>query len=558
MQGPVVDAALLLLLILFFGLQQRNRPQRYFRFWFVGWILVFCSYAVWDIRVVDPVWVKMQNAADFDFALMGGVLFLLSMVAEQPAFLENALVFSAVSMVNVLIIDTREFIALPKFVLILAILSWQACAIVCARAVVPKQWRRARSLILTLCVVYGLAELIYLATTSGKDLDNWVVVQVLLATAVLYGGMTGGKSIAGMLGVLGFTSWAVFYFVNMLEPDPSRMQTLMFDFWNFPKYFVGLSMILKVFEDATAEKQQIATQFRELYEDFRLIYDTHPHPMWICEGSTGRFLTANAATLRVYGYNLKELQGMQMEELEPPMDAEAEEFARGLGESRDGKHLRHRYKDGRVVWVNQAERQIRYLGRLERVVTAQDVTAQLKQDQELSHRAQHDVLTGLPNRQLLADRMEECLIASAREDRKAAILTIDVDHFKVINDTYGHLVGDECLKAVAARLKSRIRKVDTIARTGGEEFMAIVSGLSHAKDAEKVAGSLLRVFDAPLDLAIGSLRVTVSVGVAVYPDDATDAETLRRLSDEALYRAKRAGRNCAACASDAQLQSWAV
>jgi diguanylate cyclase (GGDEF)-like protein len=130
------------------------------------------------------------------------------------------------------------------------------------------------------------------------------------------------------------------------------------------------------------------------------------------------------------------------------------------------------------------------------------------------------------------------------------VLTVDVDHFKMINDTYGHLVGDECLKEVAARLKSKIRKVDTIARTGGEEFTAIVSGLSKASDAEKVAASLMRVFEAPVELAFGALGVTVSIGVAVYPDDATDSTTLRRLSDEAMYRAKRAGRNRAAYASD--------
>jgi diguanylate cyclase (GGDEF)-like protein len=111
-------------------------------------------------------------------------------------------------------------------------------------------------------------------------------------------------------------------------------------------------------------------------------------------------------------------------------------------------------------------------------------------------------------------------------------------------------VGDECLKQVAARLKSKIRKVDTIARTGGEEFTAIVSGLSKAADAEKVAASLLRVFEEPLEVAIGALGVTVSIGVAVFPDDATDAQMLRQRSDEAMYRAKRAGRNRAGYANN--------
>jgi diguanylate cyclase (GGDEF)-like protein len=99
---------------------------------------------------------------------------------------------------------------------------------------------------------------------------------------------------------------------------------------------------------------------------------------------------------------------------------------------------------------------------------------------------------------------------------------------------------------VAERLKSKIRKVDTIARTGGEEFMAVVGGLNNVADAEKVAEALLRVFDLPLALSIGEVGVTVSVGVAVYPDDGMEADVLRGLSDEAVYRAKREGRNRAA------------
>jgi diguanylate cyclase (GGDEF)-like protein len=247
---------------------------------------------------------------------------------------------------------------------------------------------------------------------------------------------------------------------------------------------------------------------------------------------------------------MEELRGMRMAELESPMDGETEDVEDVLTAPTEGTRVQHQHRDGRVVWVNIVEREIMYLGQEARFVIARNITERLKLDRELSFRAQHDALTGLPNRQLLADRLEQCLKASEREQKRAALLTIDVDHFKLINDTYGHLVGDECLKQVAARLKSKIRKVDTIARTGGEEFTAIVSGLSKAADAEKVAASLLRVFEEPLEVAIGALGVTVSIGVAVFPDDATDAQMLRQRSDEAMYRAKRAGRNRAGYANN--------
>jgi diguanylate cyclase (GGDEF)-like protein/PAS domain S-box-containing protein len=334
--------------------------------------------------------------------------------------------------------------------------------------------------------------------------------------------------------------------VRMIPGNPSWVIAGLSQFWNFPKYFVGFSMILKVFEETADDKARMAETFRDLYEDFRLLYDTHPHPMWICDGPRGKFLTANEAASKEYGYTVAEFQGMRLSDLELPFDPEAEEVDSVLGEPAEGVRVRHRHKDGRVVWVNLVDREIVYLGQAARLLIGRNITERLKLDRELSFRAQHDVLTGLPNRQLLEERLEHCLQSCRVEDRRAAVLTIDVDHFKLINDTYGHLVGDECLKEVAARLKSKIRKVDTIARTGGEEFTAVVSGLNKASDAEKVAASLMRVFEAPVELPFGALGVTVSVGVAVYPDDATDATTLRRLSDEAMYRAKRAGRNRAA------------
>jgi diguanylate cyclase (GGDEF)-like protein len=126
---------------------------------------------------------------------------------------------------------------------------------------------------------------------------------------------------------------------------------------------------------------------------------------------------------------------------------------------------------------------------------------------------------------------------------------MDADRFKLINDTFGHLVGDEALKAIAERLKLRIRSVDTIARTGGEEFTAIIGGLNSSEDAEKIAAMLVRLFDAPLNLPSQDLKVSLSVGGAVYPDDALDADTLRKRSDQALYHAKRMGRNRYALAS---------
>ena len=550
MQGPIVDLVLLLLLILFFGLQQRRRPQAYFRFWFAGWIFVFLSYVAWAMQGKWATLEPVQNVVCFDFLLLGVMTFLMSLLAKEHGTRRVILCGLAISASAMVIVDTQQFIMIPPEALAIGVLLAEMIAFAIAVILVPKRWPRRRGGVLTICVVYGSALTAYAWLTPASNLDHCVIVEVLLCAAVLYAGSAGRRGVSGWAGTVGFATWAGFYLLKMHPGNPAWLITGLTEFWNFPKYFVGFSMILKVFEETADDKARMAETFRDLYEDFRLLYDTHPHPMWICDESRGRFLTANEAATKEYGYSIAEFQGMKMTELELPHDPEAEEVDSVLGEPAEGVRVRHQHKDGRVVWVNMVEREIVYLGQQARLVIARNITERLKLDRELSFRAQHDVLTGLPNRQLLEERLEQCLQACRVEERRAAVLTIDVDHFKLINDTYGHLVGDECLKEVAARLKSKIRKVDTIARTGGEEFTAVVSGLNKASDAEKVAASLMRVFEAPVELPFGALGVTVSVGVAVYPDDAIDATTLRRLSDEAMYRAKRAGRNRAAYSAE--------
>jgi diguanylate cyclase (GGDEF)-like protein/PAS domain S-box-containing protein len=546
MQGPVVDLVLLLLLILFFGLQQRRRPQVYFRFWFVGWIFIFLSFVGWAVQGTLARGLPLQNAVCFDFLLLGVLTFLMSLLATEHGTRRVVLCGLAMGAAAMLIVDTREFLAIPRLTLAVGVLLAEGAAFTVAYRLLPQRWRRRRALILAICVVYGTALTAYVLLTPAMNLDNAVLVEVLLCSAVLYAGSAGRRGVSGWAGTVGFAAWAGFYLLRMRANNPAWLQMGLSEFWNFPKYFVGFSMILKVFEETADAKAQMAETFRDLYEDFRLLYDTHPHPMWICDSPKGQLLTANEAATKEYGYSKAEFQAMRMAELELPFDPEAEEVDGALGEPAEGVRVRHRHKDGRVVWVHAVEREIVYLGQEARLVIARNITERLKLDRELSYRAQHDALTGLPNRQLLEERLEQSLQLCRVEERRAAVLTIDVDHFKLINDTYGHLVGDECLKEVAARLKSKIRKVDTIARTGGEEFTAVVSGLSKASDAEKVAASLMRVFEAPVELPFGALGVTVSIGVAVYPDDGTDATTLRRLSDDAMYRAKRAGRNRAA------------
>ncbi|MBZ9713565.1 putative bifunctional diguanylate cyclase/phosphodiesterase [Deinococcus multiflagellatus] len=197
----------------------------------------------------------------------------------------------------------------------------------------------------------------------------------------------------------------------------------------------------------------------------------------------------------------------------------------------------------RTAELNRANAALRELtDDLERKV--RERTAELEASQaRLAHQAQHDVLTGLPNRALFQDRLERGIATAVRERRKVAVLFIDLDGFKAVNDTLGHAAGDELLREVAARLQDSVRRNDTVARLGGDEFTVMLLGIHSAQDAALVAAKILDRLRQPIPLDGAQAHVTGSIGVSLYPDDGADALDLQRFADLAMYRAKQGGKN---------------
>jgi diguanylate cyclase (GGDEF)-like protein len=170
--------------------------------------------------------------------------------------------------------------------------------------------------------------------------------------------------------------------------------------------------------------------------------------------------------------------------------------------------------------------------------------AQLEQaNAQLEHAATHDALTGLPNRVLLADRLAQATAQSERYSRGFAVLVVDLDRFKSINDSLGHIAGDDMLKEVARRLSQMLRKADTLARLGGDEFVLVLNEISGPRDAETVASKVLASMADPVELSGLDVQISASIGISVFPEDGTDAETLLQHADAAMYHAKKNGRN---------------
>jgi diguanylate cyclase (GGDEF)-like protein/PAS domain S-box-containing protein len=174
---------------------------------------------------------------------------------------------------------------------------------------------------------------------------------------------------------------------------------------------------------------------------------------------------------------------------------------------------------------------------------ARDITERKRAEEKISFQAYHDLLTQLPNRILFKDRLGVALVQARRNRRLAAVLFIDLDRFKLVNDTLGHAEGDELLKGVAARLKGCLRRSDTLARLGGDEFTILLPDLSQPEDAAVIADKVIEELRRPLSIAGQDIRATASIGVALYPSDGEDPDTLIKHADIAMYHVKAAGKN---------------
>ncbi len=177
------------------------------------------------------------------------------------------------------------------------------------------------------------------------------------------------------------------------------------------------------------------------------------------------------------------------------------------------------------------------------VLVVRDVTESRALNRQMSHLAQHDALTDLPNRVLLLDRVRQAISYYQRQQTGFALMFLDLDHFKDINDTLGHATGDELLRQVARRLRGLLRAADTVSRLGGDEFVLLLTDLRSAQDAQLLAAKIIAGMQAPFTVDPQVLNVTFSAGVALYPEDGATVDDLMRHADAAMYRAKREGRN---------------
>ena len=245
------------------------------------------------------------------------------------------------------------------------------------------------------------------------------------------------------------------------------------------------------------------------------------------------------------------LVGHSLFEYVHPEDYEVVRVAFGVAAAQDESQrtmiYRVRHLDQHYVWFETTLRRmqgVRGEATAEVLCISRDISERKRMEERLYELARTDHLTNIPNRFLLAERFARGLAQARREGSLLAMLMIDIDRFKNINDSLGHGMGDTLLKLVAARLKSCIRDCDTLARWGGDEFVLLLPGLQDADTAITVAQRCLDALKKPFVVEGQSLRVTASIGIGAAPDASAESETLLRNADTAMYRAKARGGNC--------------
>jgi len=272
----------------------------------------------------------------------------------------------------------------------------------------------------------------------------------------------------------------------------------------------------------------------------------------ICTDNAGNITFLNPTAEKMTGWSMKEAAGRPLAESFRIMDALTGETApdptTNTLEPGQGSHLPVNCiltrRDGNQIFIEDSVAPIRDVHGVVAgsVLVFRDVSAARELSDKITHLAEHDALTGLPNRLLLNDRIAQAIARASRKTSLIAVLFLDMDGFKGINDSLGHSAGDDLLKSVAKRLQSCIRAQDTVSRQGGDEFVVLLQDVQYVEFAAVMASRILKELAAPHFIHGHELHITASIGISVYPSDGLDAETLIMNADAAMYQAKGSGK----------------
>ncbi|HEY2705628.1 MAG TPA: EAL domain-containing protein [Candidatus Dormibacteraeota bacterium] len=318
--------------------------------------------------------------------------------------------------------------------------------------------------------------------------------------------------------------------------------------WGFtfalaPVAALQLNLMILASRSAAHERERAAADeaLRVSERSFRVLFASNPHPMWVVDAVSLGFIAVNDAAVAQYGYSSDEFLTSRLEDI-----TDTRGIVRHWDPSteRDVRRLqqRHRLRGGEVIEVEVSAHATDFEGRDAVLVLAQDITERVRLEEQLRDQALHDPLTRLPNRLLLQDRIDHALARQRRTQRPFALLLLDLDNFKTVNDSLGHAAGDHLLVAVAKRLTDCLRASDSAARLGGDEFAILLEDAGGPDHVAPVAERLVDALRQPFIVEQREIFLGVSIGVAISDASRLSADEMLRDADLAMYAAKAQGR----------------
>jgi diguanylate cyclase (GGDEF)-like protein/PAS domain S-box-containing protein len=293
------------------------------------------------------------------------------------------------------------------------------------------------------------------------------------------------------------------------------------------------------------ERKRVEEALCKSEERFRTLFEHSREAIYITT-QDGKIVNFNQSMLEMFGYSREEIMEVKAQEMyvNPDDRNRFQQQIEQKGFVRDYE-VRLRKKNGTemdclitaIVRRDASGSILEYQGIL------RDITERKQQEQQLVHAATHDLLTGLPNRMFFNQLLNKGLALAHRSQKKLVVMLFDLDRFKEVNDTLGHSLGDQLLKNVGNRLRVLLRESDIVARIGGDEFLLLLQEITMMEDSAKIAQKVLEAVREPIVFDNYELHITTSIGIAVYPDDGGDAETIVKNADIAMYQAKEKGRD---------------
>ena len=305
------------------------------------------------------------------------------------------------------------------------------------------------------------------------------------------------------------------------------------------------------------ENRRIAAQLESSERSYRYLVDSSPDIIYTLDAE-GHFTFINNRAQQLLGFSRDDLIGKHYSTLVHDEDLERAHyvFNEGRSDYRLSRNVELRLKSRQgeaeartfnnelmLISMGPRKRPAGQPATFGIYGVARDITDRKRADELIAHQAYHDILTNLPNRVLFKDRLGLAVLQAKRNDTRLAVMFIDLDRFKLVNDTLGHVMGDELLQQTAARLKACLRRCDTLARLGGDEFTAVLPELANRQDAALIAEKFLECLKPPFLLAGQPVHISASIGIAIYPDDGKLIDDLLRNSDIAMYHVKGEGKN---------------